>query len=74
VVLNDPRAVHELLNKQGALFSDRPMDEQWERLTRNESFIVMHAGHTWRTSRKVASQVLSSKTLDADFTEVLEVE
>jgi hypothetical protein len=74
VVLNDPRAVHELLNKQGAVFSDRPVDEQYERTTRNEAFIVMHTGHIWRASRKAALQVLSSKTLDADFTEVLEVE
>jgi hypothetical protein len=66
--------VHELLNRQGALFSDRPVDEQWELLTRNEAFVVMHSGHVWRASRKIASQVLSPKSLDGDFTEVLEAE
>jgi hypothetical protein len=50
------------------------VDEQWELLTRNEAFVVMHSGHVWRASRKIASQVLSPKSLDGDFTEVLEAE
>jgi cytochrome P450 len=72
--LNDPRAVHELLNQKGALFSDRPVDEQWELLTNNEAFVVMHSGHIWRASRKIASQILSSKHLDGKLAEVLEAE
>jgi hypothetical protein len=56
------------------LFSDRPVDEQWELLTNNEAFAVMHSGHKWRASRKIASQVLSPKHLDGKLAEVLEAE
>jgi cytochrome P450 len=59
VILNDPRAVHLLLNKKSALFADRPVDEQWARVAGHEMMALTANGPLWRTFRKVSAQVLS---------------
>ncbi|KAF2828283.1 cytochrome P450 oxidoreductase-like protein [Ophiobolus disseminans] len=74
VVLNEPRAVHQLMTKKGALYVDRPVDEQWKLATDGESFFLAHAGPIWRTMRKIAGQALSSKVLDGKLAEIQEAE
>jgi cytochrome P450 len=66
--------VHELLNKRGAVFSDRPVDDQWELATKNGVLILMHPDQTWRAVKKIASQALTPKALDGSLADVFEAE
>jgi cytochrome P450 len=74
VVLNDPRAVHELINRRGALYVDRPEEEQWNLATNNEAFAITHADATWRAIRKIVTQVFSPKNLDGKWSQIQEAE
>ncbi|KAF2827089.1 cytochrome P450 oxidoreductase-like protein [Ophiobolus disseminans] len=74
VVLNDPRAVHQLINKRGALFADRPEEEQWDLATNKEAFGIMHSDPIWRAIRKIVTQILSPKNLDGTWNNIQEAE
>lgn len=74
IVLNDPRAVHELLNKKGALYVDRPNDEQWDLTGRHEIFVLMHAGDEWKAIRKIMTQLFTPKNLDGKLVQLQESE
>jgi cytochrome P450 len=74
VVLNDPRAVHEPMNRRGALYADRPEEEQWNLAINNEAFAIMHADPTWRAIRKIVTQVFSPKNLDGKWSQAQETE
>jgi cytochrome P450 len=74
VVLNDPSAVHQLMNKKGALFVDRPLEKQWELATNGDILPLMHAGSAWRAMRKIGTQAMSPKVLDDRLAEIQEAE
>lgn len=74
IILNDPRAVYELIHKKGSCFVDRPTDEQWDLATHNENIALMHFGPEWRAIRKVIVQTFSAKNLDGKLVEVQEAE
>ncbi|KZL68134.1 cytochrome P450 [Colletotrichum tofieldiae] len=74
IVLNDRRAVHELLVSKGAYNNDRPFDEQFHLAMRGENMATMSDGTMWRSQRKVISQFYSPKNLDTTLKAVQEAE
>ncbi|KAF2851961.1 cytochrome P450 oxidoreductase-like protein [Plenodomus tracheiphilus IPT5] len=74
VILNDPRAVHELINKKSACYADRPADEQWDLTAQNEHIALMHSGPEWRAIRKIMAQTFSAKNLDGKLARIQEAE
>ncbi|KAF2125588.1 cytochrome P450 oxidoreductase-like protein [Dothidotthia symphoricarpi CBS 119687] len=74
VVLNDRRAVHDLVDKRSAIYADRPVDHQLFLALRNENLALMPSGDRWRSSRKVASQMLAPQRLDAGLAAIQEAE
>ncbi|TDZ19400.1 Cytochrome P450 monooxygenase patI [Colletotrichum orbiculare MAFF 240422] len=74
VVLNDRRAVHELLVKQGAYYNDRPVDAQAAVAARHENTALMHEGPMRRAERKIAATYFAPKNLDGVLRPVQEAE
>lgn len=74
VVLNDPRAVYELLNVRRVSFNDRPSDEQWDLVFQDLNFAIMHSNDVWRAVRKLLSNLLSPKILDGKLAKIQEAE
>ncbi|KAK1993435.1 cytochrome P450 [Colletotrichum falcatum] len=74
IVLNDRRAVHELLSQKGAWYNDRPTDHQLIAITREENVALMHESPKWREERKISATYFSPKKLDSDMKAVQEAE
>lgn len=74
IVLNDRRAVHDLIDKRSAIYSDRPLDKHTEEVFRSENFSFLDATPRWRAQRKVASQNLSPKAFDDKVASIQEAE
>jgi hypothetical protein len=64
IVLNDRRAVHDLVDKRSAIYSDRPIDHNTTVVLGDENTAFMHATPLWRAERKVISQMLTPTILD----------
>ncbi|KAK8159123.1 cytochrome P450 [Phyllosticta citrichinensis] len=64
IVLNDRKAIHDLLDKKGAIYSDRQKEYVCGLVTHNHYFAFEDATSSWRSQRKIASHVLSPRTLD----------
>ena len=73
ILLNDKRAVHDLLDKKSAIYSDRPNDQQVITATK-ENLAMMNADRLWRASRKIASHFVSPKNLDENIVGIQEAE
>ena len=63
IVLFDRKAVHDLLDKKGAIYSERPIDYVANIVTGGDSFAFMNNTPLWRSERKVASHNLSVGTI-----------
>jgi hypothetical protein len=63
IVLFDRKAVHDLLDKKGAIYSERPIDYVANIVTGGDSFAFMNNTPLWRSERKVASHNLSVRIL-----------
>ncbi|KAK1573711.1 cytochrome P450 2D18 [Colletotrichum navitas] len=74
IVLNDRRAVHELLVSKGAHFNNRPSDEQFRLALRDENIALMKETAKWREQRKITAQFFSPKNLDTSLKGVQEAE
>jgi cytochrome P450 len=74
IVLNDPQAIFELIHRKGALFMDRPQDEQWDRAYRNELLSLMHSDDAYKAMRKIIQQLLTPKNLDTTFLDIQDIE
>ncbi|KAK2054685.1 cytochrome P450 2D18 [Colletotrichum caudatum] len=74
IVLNDKRAVHELLVSKGAYFNDRPCDEQFHLALRDENVAMMTDSAMWKEQRKIIAQFFSPKNLDTGLKSVQEAE
>ncbi|ORY01425.1 cytochrome P450 oxidoreductase-like protein [Clohesyomyces aquaticus] len=64
IVLNDRRAVHDLVDKRSAIYSDRPLDHNIDVVMGGENTALMNATPLWRAERKVISQMLTPTVLD----------
>ncbi|KAK2005730.1 cytochrome P450 2D18 [Colletotrichum eremochloae] len=74
IVLNDRRAVYELLSQKGAWYNDRPNDEQLNITSQDENIALMRESLKWRAERKIAASYFSPKRLDSDMKPVQEAE
>lgn len=74
VVLNDRRAVHELLSLKGANNNDRPVDDQISLSTGGEFLSFMPEGSLWRAQRKITASYFSPKNLDTAMRGIQEFE
>lgn len=59
IVLFDRKAVHDLLDKKGAIYSERPIDYVANIVTGGDSFAFMNNTPLWRSERKIAAHNLS---------------
>jgi hypothetical protein len=59
IVLYDRRAIHELLDKKGTIYSERPIDHVVSLVTNGDSFAFMDSTPLWRNQRKIASHTLA---------------
>ncbi|KAF1843820.1 cytochrome P450 2D18 [Cucurbitaria berberidis CBS 394.84] len=74
IVLSDRRAVHDLIGKRSAIYSERPLDNNSEVAFGGENFAFLHATPSWRAQRKVASQYLAPKSIDDKIAPIQEAE
>lgn len=74
VVLNDRRAIHELLTKHGACYNDRPVDTQFIIANKDENPATMKEGPKWRATRKVIATYFAAKNLDSTLRPIQEAE
>jgi cytochrome P450 len=74
VVLNSRRAVHDLIDKKSAIYSDRALDKNTEVALGGENLGFMHATPMWRAQRKIAAQHLAPKAIDNKIAPVQEAE
>ncbi|CAM1509768.1 Fc.00g001030.m01.CDS01 [Cosmosporella sp. VM-42] len=64
IVLCDRKAIHALLDKKGAIYSDRPASYVGRLLTQGDHIALEQMDPIWREKRKVISHNFSPKNLD----------
>ncbi|OJD28633.1 cytochrome p450 [Diplodia corticola] len=75
IVLNDRKAIHDLLDKKSAIYSDRPANYVADLVTNGDSIAFMnHSNPAWRAQRKIASHNLSPRNLDDKVSPIQESE
>ncbi|KAJ5797968.1 uncharacterized protein N7503_007264 [Penicillium pulvis] len=74
IVLCDRKAIHALLNKKGAIYSDRPASYVGRLLTQGDHIALEQMDDIWREKRKVISHNFSPKNLDEKHYLVQEAE
>lgn len=74
IVLCDRKAVHALLDKKGAIYSDRPPSYVGGLLTQGDHIALEQMDPVWREKRKVISHNFSPKNLDEKHFVVQEAE
>ncbi|OQU97041.1 hypothetical protein CLAIMM_03044 [Cladophialophora immunda] len=58
IVLCDREAIHELLNKKGSIYSDRPTTYVGNLLTKGDHIAISQADALWREKRKEAEGIV----------------
>lgn len=74
IVITDKKAVHDLLDKKGAIYSDRPPSYVGKLLTQGDHIALEQMDAVWREKRKVISHNFSPKNLDEKHFLVQEAE
>lgn len=64
-MLFDRKAVNNLLDKKGVIYSERPQSYVPSLVTGGDSFAFMNSTPLWRAERKVAVHNLSVRAVDA---------
>jgi hypothetical protein len=59
IVLYDRKAVHDLVDKKGTIYSERPRNHVAEIVTHGDSFAFMDNTPLYREQRKIAAHNLS---------------
>lgn len=73
-MLCDRKAIHALLDKKGAIYSDRPPSYVGRLLTQGDHIALEQMDPVWREKRKVISHNFSPKNLDEKHFLVQEAE
>jgi hypothetical protein len=73
-VLCDREAIHQLLDKKGSIYSDRPYGYVGHLLTQGDQVVLSQMDTLWREKRKVISHNFSPKQLDERHFHVQEAE
>ncbi|GME53521.1 Cytochrome p450 protein [Neofusicoccum parvum] len=75
IVLYDRKAIHDLLDKKGAIYSDRPKNYVADLVTNGDSFAFMDGDSPiWRAQRKISSHTLAPRMLDDKVSPIQEAE
>ncbi|KAI1617874.1 putative cytochrome P450 oxidoreductase [Exophiala viscosa] len=74
IVLCDREAIHELIDKKGSIYSDRPTTYVGNLLTKGDHIAISQADALWREKRKVIAHNFSPKMLDEKHFKVQEAE
>lgn len=74
IVVCDRKGVHELLDKRGNIYSDRPKSYMNELLGVEENAFMLPMEDIWKTKRRVISHNLSPAQLDKTHFRVPEAE
>ncbi|KAJ4293390.1 hypothetical protein N0V90_008673 [Kalmusia sp. IMI 367209] len=74
VVLYSKRAVHELVDKRSAIYSERPREQQVIDTLRHENVGAIDANPVWKAQRKIAVQFLTPTKLDGEIAKIFEAE
>ncbi|KAF4334392.1 oxidoreductase [Fusarium beomiforme] len=64
IVLHDRKAVHDLVDKKGVIYSERPRNHVADIVTHGDSFAFMNNTPLYREQRKIAAHNLSPRVLD----------
>lgn len=64
IVLYDRKAIHDLVDKKGVIYSERPKSLVAEIITHGDSFAFMNNTPVYREQRKIASHNLSVRFWD----------
>jgi len=74
IVLCDRKAIHELLDKKGNIYSDRPHTYVGDLVTGGDMIALHQMDSLWREKRKVVAHNFSPKQLDEKHFRVQEAE
>ncbi|KIX97095.1 uncharacterized protein Z520_07209 [Fonsecaea multimorphosa CBS 102226] len=74
IVLFDRKAVNHLLDKKGAIYSERPFNYVPKLVTGGDSLAFMNTTPLWRHERKVAVHNLSPRALEGQVGEIQHAE
>ncbi|TVY92146.1 Cytochrome P450 monooxygenase [Lachnellula willkommii] len=74
IVLCDREAIHQLLDKKGSIYSDRPYGYVGHVLTQGDQVVLSQMDASWRVKRKVIAHNFSPKQLDEKHCQVQEAE
>jgi hypothetical protein len=74
VVLCDRRAINNLLDKKGSIYSDRPFNHVSNFVTHGDHLTLEPQGASWREKRTVVTRNLNPKTLDEKHFKIQEAE
>ncbi|KAH7058619.1 cytochrome P450 [Macrophomina phaseolina] len=74
IVLTSKKAIHDLLDKRSAIYSDRPKDYIGDIITGGEKLEHMHYNDLWRAQRKIATQSVAPRVLDTKVAPLQEAE
>jgi hypothetical protein len=74
IVICDRKAVYELLDKKGSIYSDRPPNLVPLFITRGDHMTMECQGSSWREKRTVVTRNLNPKSLDEKHFRVQEAE
>lgn len=74
IVLADRKAIHQLLDKKGSIYSDRPYLEVINFITRGCHMTFEQSSTSWREKRSVVTRNLNPKNLDEKHFVVQEAE
>lgn len=74
MVLSDRKSVHDLLDKRGAIYSDRPYNYVGEVITQGDHLTFEAQGASWKEKRSITTAYFSPKKLDTVHFQVQEAE
>lgn len=74
IVLNSRRAVHDLIDKRGAIYSSRPQDYQYHLTLKGENLVNMEANACWRSQRRITARFFAPIKLDGGLAKISEAE
>ncbi|OAL43479.1 cytochrome P450 [Pyrenochaeta sp. DS3sAY3a] len=74
IVLNSKRAVHDLIDKRGAIYSSRPQDYQYHLTLKDENLVNMEVDARWRSQRKITARFFAPIKLDGGLARISEAE
>jgi hypothetical protein len=74
VVLCDRRAINNLLDKKGSIYSDRPFNYVSNYVTHGDHLTLEPQGAAWREKRMVVTRNLNPKILDEKHWKIQEAE